>query len=330
VKPNRVQHVHAGDRRERSLRRNLRRGVHGKGGGRVPLGQWLRPPVPWKTFFKDLYKEIDEDGITNGAAALAYFLMLSIFPATIFLLSLLPYLPIPHLDQAIMDLLRQSMPPQAADMFMETVNSVLSTRREGLLSLGALGTIWAAMSGMKAVMDQLNVTYDVLDSRPFWKTRAIALMLVGMLGVLIISAFGLIVFGGVLQDKLAGAFGMNPVLLGAFVAFRWGVILVMLLTAFSITYYFGPDVEQDFKFITPGAVLGTLILVGAALGFKVYVENFGSYEATYGSVGAVIIMLLWLYVMGNVILLGSEVNALFEHYARDGKNKGEKELPAST
>lgn len=328
MKPNRVQHVHAGARRGRALRKNLQGGVQGKSGGRVPLGKWLRPPVSWKTFFKDLYKEIDEDNVTNGAAALAYFLMLAIFPATIFLLSLLPYLPIPHLDQAIMDLLRQSMPPAAADMFMETVNSVLSTRREGLLSLGALGTIWAAMSGVKAVMDQLNVTYDVRDSRPFWKTRAIALMLVGMLGVLVISAFGLIVFGGVLQDKLAGAFGYNQVLLGTFVAFRWGVILAMLLTAFSITYYFGPDVEQDFKFITPGAVLGTLILIGAALGFKLYVSNFGSYEATYGSVGAVIIMLLWLYVMGNVILLGSEVNALFEHYASDGKNKGEKELPA--
>lgn len=294
---------------------------------RVPLKQLFHPRVGAKRFFKELWTEINDDNITNGAASLAYFLMLSIFPGTIFLLSLLPYLPIPDLQKAIMDLLQQALPAQAATLFTDTVNAVLSERRGGLLSFGAVAAIWAASSGMHAVIDQLNVTYDVKESRSWFKVRGLAVMLILLLGVLIIGSFGLVVFGGVLQAKLAGLVGWSPVLLAVFVAFRWAVILGMLLLAFSVTYYFGPDVEQSFRFITPGAVFGTVVLIAVALGFRFYVSNFGSYEATYGSLGAVIILLFWLYLIGIVILLGSEVNALVEHYAREGKNKGEKELP---
>lgn len=292
------------------------------------LRSLFRPPVPYGRFFRDLWREIQDDNLTNGAGSLAYFLMLAIFPAAIFLLSLLPYLPIRDLDRAIMDLLRQAMPAQAADLFTSTVQSVVSERRGGLLSFGFLATLWAASSGMSAVMDQLNVTYDVKDSRSFWKKRGIALLLVFLSGALVTTALGLVVFGGVLQERLAGVIGWSPALLAFFVGFRWAVILAMLLLGFGLIYYLGPDVEQRFRFVTPGSVLGAAILVAAALGLRFYVDRFGSYEATYGSLGAVIILLLWLYVTGLALLLGSEINALLEHYAEDGKAKGQKTLPA--
>jgi membrane protein len=290
----------------------------------VPFRRLIRPGVGVRRFVTDLYHEFREDHVSTGAAALAYFLMLSIFPAAIFLLSLLPYLPIPDLEPAIMDLLGELMPTQAAELFTTTIDRVLSERRGGLLSVGLLGTLWAASNGLNAVIQQLNVTYDVRETRPFWKTRGMSVLLVLLFGALVVTAFGLVVFGGILQREVAELIGWSGVLLKLFSAFRWTVILGFLLTAFAVVYYFGPNVEQRFRFISPGAVFGVGVVILAALGFRFYVESFGKYEATYGSLGAVIVLLLWLYVVGIVILLGSEVNSLLEHYAQVGKRKGER------
>ncbi|MRG90964.1 YihY family inner membrane protein [Polyangium spumosum] len=321
--------VQSRSRRVRAWRRKAPRGERGQEHPTIPFKRLIRPGVGYKRFFKDLYNEIREDQVSTGAAALAYFLMLSIFPAAIFLLSLLPYLPIPGLEPAIMDLLREAMPTQAAELFTSTVDRVLSERRGGLLSVGFLGALWAASNGLNAVIGQLNVTYDVKETRPFWKTRGMSVLLVLLFGALVVTAFGLIVFGGILQREVAAIIGWSGALLKLFSAFRWTVILGFLLMAFAVVYYFGPNVRQSFRFISPGAVLGVGVLILAALGFRFYVENFGSYEATYGSLGAVIVLLLWLYVAGLVILLGSEVNSLLEHYAQGGKRKGERELPGS-
>ncbi len=280
-------------------------------------------------FLKDLFREVQNDNVSNGAAALAYFSMLAIFPAAIFFLSILPYLPIPNLQQSIMNLLGQVMPGQAANLFTSTVEGVVQNRNGGLLSLGVLGTLWAGSNGVYAVMQQINITYDVKEQRPYWKSRGLAVLLMLLLGALVVVAFALIVFGGTVQDLVEGAIGGQTVWAVVFAVFRWAVIVGLLLLSFAIMYYFGPDVEQRFRFITPGSVAGVIILIAAALGFRFYVSNFGSYNATYGSLGAVIILLFWLYITGLVILLGSEINALLEHYSGEGKSKGQKLQPES-
>jgi membrane protein len=280
-----------------------------------------------RKFVTDLYSEIEEDNVFNGAAALAYYWMLAIFPLTIFLLSLLPFLPIPNLKDAIMDLLGQALPREAAALFTDVVSEVTSNTSGGLLSFGLLFTLWSASSGLYAIMQQLNITYDVKEGRSFWKVRAIALLLTIMFLVMIVGAFALVVFGGVVQDWLASFMGESPLLLGFFATLRWIIIVCLILMGFAMIYYFGPDVEQRFAFITPGSILGSTLLIAASVGFSYYVSNFGDYTATYGSIGAVIILLLWLYLAGLVILLGSEVNALLEHYNPHGKSKGEKTEP---
>jgi membrane protein len=280
----------------------------------------------WKTFFLDLYKEINEDFVFNGAAALAYYLLLAIFPAMIFLLSLLPYLPIPDLEGEIMGALGDFLPGDAANMFTGTVNQIVGQTREGLLSLGAVFTLWAASAGMYAVMQQLNITYDVHERRPFWKARGTSILLTVGFGALLITAFGLIMAGQALQDWLLAGVA-NRELVGILAeSVRWLLVASALALGFAVIYYFGPDVEQDFRFITPGSVMGGIVFIGASVGFRFYVENFGSYNATYGSIGAIIVLMLWLYISGLVILLGSEVNALIEHYNPEGKDKGEKQM----
>ncbi|RJR38369.1 MAG: YihY/virulence factor BrkB family protein [Desulfobacteraceae bacterium] len=276
---------------------------------------------------RELWKEINDDNVFNGAAALAYYLMLAIFPMAIFLLSLLPYLPIPDLEKAIMDLMHQVLPQNAADLFQGIVEDVTSEKRGGVLTFGILFTIWSAASGMYAIMQQLNITYDVKEERPFWKVRGTAILLLLIFAVLVIGAFTLVILGGVIQDQLSKLFGSSNVILFAFASLRWLIIAFFLSLGFACIYYFGPDVEQRFRFITPGSVTGVILLVVASLGFRFYIESFGNYSATYGSIGAVIILMLWLYIAGLVILIGSEINAMVEHHSPNSKSKGQKKEP---
>lgn len=278
----------------------------------------------WKQFALDLWKEINEDNIFNGAAALAFYLTLAIFPAMIFLLNLLPYLPLPDQSDQIYSLLRQAMPSDAASALTDTVKGIVSEKRQGLLSFGAIFTLWAAMAGMYAIMQQLNITYDVVEGRSIVKVRATSLLLTVCFAACLVGAFTLILVGDQLHHYLADRFAFGTALTVLFEVVRWSIIALSLSTAFALTYYFGPDVKQKFRFISPGSVMGVLVLGAASLGFKFYVENFGSYNATYGSIGAVIVLMLWLNIAGLVILLGSEVNALVEHYSPEGKVKGEK------
>ncbi|KJS00562.1 MAG: hypothetical protein VR65_12120 [Desulfobulbaceae bacterium BRH_c16a] len=280
--------------------------------------------VSTKQFLVDLNQEIGDDNVFNGAAALGFYLTLAIFPAIILLMTIIPYLPVDNVDKAIMDLLGQALPPEAFGMVEGVVTEVTREQRGGLLSFGLLGTLWAASSGMIAIMDQLNITYEVKEARSFLRARATAIVLSLLFGLLVIGAFSLIVLGGVIQDWIGNRFGFSDALLIFFVVFRWIMIVLALLLGFSMIYRYAPNVEQKFMFITPGSVLGVTLLIIVSLGFAFYTSNFGDYSATYGSIGAVIILMLWLYIAGLVILIGSEINVLVEHYSPEGKQKGEK------
>lgn len=278
---------------------------------------------------RNVWKQIDDDLVFNGAAALAFFMMLSLFPAMIFLLTLIAYLPIPDLDTQVMNLLQQAMPVEAAELFSGVVKEVTLERQGGLLTFGILFSIWSVTNGIFAVMLQLNVTYDVKESRPFWKVRGIALLLMLAFVVLIIGAFGLILAGEIIQRQFTEWFGQEGLLLAIFTVIRWLVIALFFLLGLALTYYLGPDVEQRFRFITPGSVIGLILLVLSSLVFRSYISSFTDYSATYGSIGAVIALMLWLYLTGFVILVGSEINAVIEFSSRaaNSKSRGDKKLP---
>ena len=280
--------------------------------------------VPWKRFLRDLYSKIGSDNVFNGGAALGFFLTLAIFPAMVAMMAVLPYLPIDRVDMAIMDLLRQSLPSDAADMFEKVVKEVTSERRGGVLSLGIAAALWAASTGMYAIMQQLNITYDVKEGRNFLRARAVALGLTLLGGTLIVTALSLVVLGGVAQDWIGNRFGFSSALLMFFATLRWVIIVLALLAAFALVYWLAPNVEQRFRFITPGSVVATLLLIVASLVFNLYTSNFADYDATYGSIGAVVLLMLWLYITGLVILIGSEINVLKERYAADRKDAGAK------
>jgi membrane protein len=262
-------------------------------------------------FSKDLWREIQNDRVFTGAAALAYFLLLAIFPGAIFVLSLLPYLSIPHMQQAIMDLLHQVLPAQSATLFEGTIRHLVSEKKGGLLTFGFVFMLWSASTGMYAIMQQLNAAHDTSERRPFWKVQAIAFVLMLVFVLLVIGSLSLVIFGGVVQSWLASMIGWSRLLLIFLATLRWIIIGISLLLSLALIYRFGPDVNVKFRLISPGNVVAATLIALSSIGFQFYVMAFGrNYNATYGSLGAVIILMLWLYLAGIAILVGCEINTI--------------------
>jgi membrane protein len=269
---------------------------------------------------RDLWREILHDNVLDGAAILAYFFLLAVFPAALFVLSLLPILHIPHLQQAILDLLYQVLPQQSANLFEVTVKYVASSASKGLLTFGVIFTVWSASTGVYAIMEQLNTVYHVQDQRPFWKARGIAIALMLIFFALAIAALSLVILGGVVQSWLASIVGWSRPLLIFFAGMRWVIIAAALLLALAIVYRYGPDVNVGFRFFSPGSLVAAILIALGSVGFRVYVSKFGDYSATYGSLAAMIVLMLWMYLASIALLLGCEVNAILHEHKSIGRD----------
>ncbi len=311
---------HIGAKRDKITRRAdlARRCGRGQGGTRfAAMGRVNQFYSSALGFGRELWKEMGKDEVSTGAAALAFYLVLALFPAAIFGLSLLPYLPIPRLEQAIMDLVRQALPDSAAGMLTGTVKSVASRRSGGLLSFGFVFALWSASKGMHAMMRQLNRVFGVEEKRSFLRAQATAVLLTVAFVVLVVGALGLVVFGGVAQSYIGDHFGWSSGLRVFFAGLRWVIIVAALHLALSLAYHFAPHHEsRRFVFFTRGSVFATGGLLATSVAFKLYVSHFGSYEAIYGSLGAMIVLLMWLFAAGWVILLGAEINDISKRIGR--------------
>jgi len=250
-------------------------------------------PDELRRFAGEFRREVREDHIGQGAAALAFYWMLALFPAAIFLLTLLAYLPIPHLERAVMHFARTTLPDDAGALLSSFVDSVLTHKRGGLLSFGAVLTVWSTSGGIHALMHQLNVAWDVSESRPFWRRRLVAMLIALCFVLLVIAAFGLIVFGRALHLRLL----------------RWVIVCIALNVGIALIYHYGPNVRRPFKLATPGSLLALAMLIVASVGFQIFVTRVASFNITYGSLASAITLMLWLYLAGWAILLGAELDA---------------------
>jgi membrane protein len=194
------------------------------------------------------------------------------------------------------------------------------------MSFGIIAALWTSSSAITAITVGLNRAYGVEESRPWWKVRIVALLLILGSSLFVIAATVLLIFGPQLGAWLASSIGLGDVFSVAWNIARWIIIPLCLIVALAVLYYFAPDVEQQWRWITPGSVCAVVGWILASLGFAYYVNNFGSYNTTYGSIGAVIVLLTWLYVTGFFILVGGELNSELEHAAAKGKNPGERTL----
>lgn len=288
--------------------------------------------LSWNDLTKRVWAETMEDDVLGRSAQLSYYFLLALFPALLFLTSLLGYLAGENgqLRADLFKYLSAVLPGDASRLIAETVKDVTQGSGGGKLSFGILATFWAASNGMGAISESLNVAYDVKEERPWWKVRLAAIGLTLSLAFLIVTALVLVLYGHDLADVVAVKFGLGAAFAVAWNVLQWPLVLVFVLLAFALIYYFGPDIgDQDWKWLTPGAFVGVALWLLISFGFKAYLSYFNSYSATYGSLGAVIILMLWFYFTGAAILIGGEINSEVEHEmakrgAPDAKEKGEK------
>jgi membrane protein len=293
---------------------------------------WKLGGIGWLELGKRVWSEIQEDKVFGRAAELSYYFLLALFPFLIFLTSVIGLVlgSGTGTRHMLFNYLARIMPPSAFQLIDSTMYQVSASSTGGKLSFGLLAALWAASNGLTAITDSLNQAYDLKESRPWWKQRLVSITLTMALSVLIIGALVLVVAGGKIAEWLAAHYGLGPVFPIAWKIIQWPVVFACMVLAFALIYYFAPDFrEQAWKWLTPGAAIGVVLWLLVSLGFRVYLHFFNSYNATYGSLGAVIILMLWLYFSGAAVLIGGEVNSEIENAAAqkgepEAKEKGEK------
>jgi membrane protein len=269
----------------------------------------------WATL-KRTIRELRDDNLTDWAAALTYYSVLAIFPGLIVLVAILGLVgQHPQTTNALLDIVRDIGPASAVDTFRGPIESVVKSNggAGALLGFGLLFAIWSASGYIGAFMRAVNVIYEVEEGRPFWKRRPLQIMItVAMVLLLAIVAISIVVTGP-LAESIGDVIGLGDTAITVWGIAKWPVIVVVVMGMFTVLYYVAPNVRQPrLRWVTPGGILAVVVWLIASLGFALYVANFGSYDKTYGSLGGVIVFLVWLWLSNLALLFGAEFDAELE------------------
>lgn len=272
------------------------------------------------SYAKEVVGEIKKDSATTLAAAQAYYYLLAIVPLLILLLSILPYLQID--PQRAVDFIGTILPGEVASTFEETIVSVVTTPSGGLLTFGILGTLWSASNAMSAFIEATNQAYDVEETRSFFVKKGMAIVLTLFMLVAVIVALVLPIFGGAIIDTISSFLNLPQQTEIIFQVLRWVISIAVMSIVLAFLYKFAPNKHFPFKEVIIGALIATVLWQLVSLGFSFYVANFGSYSATYGSLGGLIVLMLWFFLTGLILVVGAEINAVMH------KRKHTKNAPA--
>jgi len=285
----------------------------------------LRVTLTWAEILRRTFVDaIFKHNCVGMAAQLAYYFFFSLFPALLFLIAVASYFPITTLIDEIVKALGQFAPPEFLTIVTDQIRKISGDRQGGLLTLGILTALWSSSSAMTAIIDTLNHSYGVQEGRSWWKVRLVAIALTIGVALFVLVSFALVIVGPQLAEPLARAVGLGAVFEWTWRIFEWPLAFVLAAGGIALVYYYAPDVDQQWSWLVPGTLLATLFWLGASLGFRYYVINVTHYTETYGALGGAMVLLLWFYLSGFVLLLGAVLNAKIEHAAPIGKNPGEK------
>ena len=262
-----------------------------------------------KRSFLRAYQDIVRHHTLQVSAALSYFFVLSALPGLIFLSALIGFIPIPSLFGHILPMLEQILPPQAMQVLQPVITDVLSSHRWTWLSFGMVGVVWTTSAAFDALIEALDIAYDAADDRPFWKTRLLAIGLSGLTAVLLLSALAVILVGPRFGGWLAGQFALSGIFADVWPFLRWIVSICFTVLAVEVVYYLAPNVKQRFAATLPGAILSVAVWIGLSHLLGVYFRHFANYNRTYGTLGGVIALMVWLYWTSFALLVGAELNA---------------------
>src|SRR3954470_23140249 len=285
----------------------------------------LRVPFSWTDLFKRTFAEALADDIFDLAAQQAYYFFFALFPALLFVIGVASFFPLQTLVNDVVAMLSRIAPQAAIEIVTGAMTSLSKQNSGGILTFGFLVTIWSSSGAMVSIITTLNAAYDVTESRPWWKTRVIAVVLTVALALFIVVSMFLVIAGPTVAEHVAARLRLGPAFTWAWWLLQWPVVFMLVASAIAFIYYFAPDVEQDWVWITPGSVLATVAWLAVSLVLKLYYQLVPSAtNAAYGTIGGMMVLMLWFYCSGIALLLGAEMNAEIEHASPYGKDAGER------
>lgn len=270
---------------------------------------YFRSPLSWRELARRTIADTIEDDCPGLAAQLAFYFFLAVFPALLFLVSLLAYVPLGATLAGAVAQLEAILPEEIVAFIRGLIDQAIAGSHGGLLTVGIAGAVWSSSSAVTAIITALNRAYDIEEWRPWWKRRLIAIALTVALAVFVVLAFAFVVGGGDLARWVAVQLGAGSQFARIWSIVQWPLALALVVIAVDLVYYFAPNADNEWVWVTPGALLATLLWLITSAGFKFYVQNFGSYTAVHGAIGTVAVLMLWFYLSGLALLVGAELNA---------------------
>jgi membrane protein len=280
--------------------------------------------TPWQLLTR-LYSQIDADDVLTLSAALAYYFVCALFPMIFFLTAVLGLFARSHdLQSGLLSYASRLMPADAYQLVQKTLQEIANHSSGMKLVLGLALALWSGSGAVSSIMDALNRCYHVNDARQWWKRKLVSIGLTVALSTLTIAALVLVLYGGEIADFVGEKIGLSALSLMAWRLIEWPIAFFFIIMSFALVYFWGPDARQQWRWITPGSLAGVLVWLGASMLFRVYLHFFNSYTNSYGSLGAMIVLLFWLYIAGLAILLGGEINSEIENAAvRQGHSEAQ-------
>ena len=277
----------------------------------------------WRTI-----EDVNGKHTLQMAAALSYYFVMSLFPALILLSAILAYLPAHDLLSQAFLLMGGFVPRDTLALVQKVLLDVVSPNRSTFLSFGIVGIVWTASGGFSATIEALNIAYEVEENRPFWRTRPLAIGLTLIVGLLMLTALGVMILGPDFGAWLARKLHLSWLFAIVWPYVHWIVAVGFTVLSVEFLYFLAPNVKQRFWSTLPGAILAVGCWIGLSYGLGIYFRNFANFNKTYGTLGAAIALMIWLYWTGFFMLLGAEVNCQLAKETKKGKIP-EKEAPDS-
>ncbi|MCU1268010.1 MAG: Ribonuclease [Acidobacteria bacterium] len=269
----------------------------------------------WRGFANRLGTRINDHDLLARSAQLSYYFLLALFPLLIFLVTLLGYFAAAgtQLRDSLLAYLPTVMPYSAVTLVYATLEEVTAKRGGGRLGFSLLAALWVASSGMGAISDTLNVAYNVRERRPWWKVRLISVGLTMALAILLLTALTIVLYGGKIGDAVANTVGFGSAFTVAWHLLQWPIMLTFVYFTFELIYHFAPDRRRrGRRWLTLGALIAVVLWLLISFSLRIYLHFFNSYSLTYGSLGALIVLMLWFYLTGMAVLIGGEINSELE------------------
>jgi membrane protein len=276
-------------------------------------------PVGIKHALIETYEDVPRNHTLQMAAALSYYFIVSFFPALILLSAIVAYLPVPDLFNQALSMMARLLPPDSMGLVRRVLSDVITPRRGTFLSLGVLGTLWTSSGGFSAVIEALNMAYGVQDDRPFWKTRPLAVGLAIVIGVLVLVALSVMIVGPRFGEWVAARLHLSRLFVLVWPYIHWSIAIGFAILAVEALYFLAPNVKQRLRATVPGATLAVSCWIALSYLLGLYFRHFASFNKTYGTLGAAIALMTWLYWTGFALLVGAELNCELAKVSAQGK-----------